>query len=103
MSALTNTLLGFSFFLVALAATLLMFYLWGFPFDHEKLRSSAPPRLMLLHRLLGWVYVAIYVVLMSQMVPRLWRYQVEFPARTVAHLLLGMTIGSLLLVKIVIV
>lgn len=103
MNAMTNTVLGLAFLVVGMAATFLMYHLWGYPFDHEKLRSSAPPRLMLLHRALGYLYAAIYILLMTQMVPRLWRYQVEFPARTVAHLLLGMTIGTLLLVKIAIV
>ena len=32
--------------------------------------------------------------------PRLWRYQVEFPARTTFHIVLGFTVGFLLLVKI---
>ena len=35
-----------------------------------------------------------------QMVPRLWEYQVEFPARTVAHFMLGFTIGVILLLKV---
>jgi mono/diheme cytochrome c family protein len=103
LSALTNTVLGLAFLFTGIAATFLMYYLWGFPFDHEKLKSAAPPGLMLLHRALGYVYVAIYVVLMTQMVPRLWRYQVELPARTVVHLTLGMTIGVLLMIKIAIV
>jgi mono/diheme cytochrome c family protein len=103
MSALTNTILGLAFLVLAVAATFLMYYLWGYPFDHEKLKSSAPPRLMLLHRILGYGYVAIYLILMTQMVPRLWRYQVEFPARTVVHLVLGMLIGVLLVIKIAIV
>ena len=40
--------------------------------------------------------------MMAQMVPRMWQYQVEFPPRTVAHLLLGFLIGVLLLLKIAI-
>ena len=40
---------------------------------------------------------------MVQMVPRLWTYQIEFPARTVVHLSLGMAIGVILLLKIAIV
>jgi len=40
---------------------------------------------------------------MIKMVPRMWNYQIEFPARTVMHLTLGMAIGALLFVKIVIV
>jgi mono/diheme cytochrome c family protein len=103
LSALTNTILGLAFLVLAVAATFLMYHLWGYPFDHEKLKSSAPPRLMLLHRVLGYGYVAIYIILMTQMVPRLWRYQVEFPARTVVHLVLGMMIGVLLVIKIAIV
>ncbi|MGA2581877.1 MAG: cytochrome c [Tepidisphaeraceae bacterium] len=103
MSALTNTILGMAFLVLAIAATFLMYHLWGYPFDHEKLKSSAPPRLMLLHRILGYGYVSIYVILMTQMVPRLWRYQVEFPARTVLHIAFGMLIGVLLIIKIAIV
>ena len=38
--------------------------------------------------------------MMWHMVPRLWNYQVELPPRTVAHLMLGITIGVLILVKI---
>jgi cytochrome c2 len=40
------------------------------------------------------------VVLMVKMVPRMWQYQVEFPARTTIHMILGFTIGFLLIVKI---
>jgi mono/diheme cytochrome c family protein len=40
---------------------------------------------------------------MLQMVPRLWAYQVELPARTVAHLVMGLAIGAVLFVKILIV
>jgi cytochrome c2 len=39
---------------------------------------------------------------MTQMVPRMWQYQVELPPRTVAHLTLGLLIGVILIVKIVI-
>jgi mono/diheme cytochrome c family protein len=55
------------------------------------------------HRVFGYVFLAIYVFLMLQMVPRLWTYQIEFPARTVVHISLGMAIGVLLILKIAIV
>ena len=103
MQTVTNSILGLVFLGLGIFLTFLMFKLWGYPFDHETHRSAAPPGLMRLHRMTGYVYLAIYVYLMWQMVPRLWTYQVEFPARTVAHLLFGMTIGVLLLIKIVIV
>ena len=103
MGTLENTVLGIAFWVVGLANVLLMFKLWGYPFDHERLVSSAPRALMVLHRVLGYVFLAIYLYLMSQMVPRLWVYQVELPARTVAHLVMGLAIGAVLFVKILIV
>jgi len=103
LGTLESTLLGIAFWVIGLANTLLMFKLWGYPFDHERLVSSAPRTLTLLHRVTGYVFLAIYVVLMVQMVPRLWAYQVELPARTVAHLVMGIAIGAVLFVKILIV
>ena len=103
MGTMENTILGIAFWVIGLANTLLMFKLWGYPFDHERLASSAPRSLMLLHRGLGYVFLAIYIYLMVQMVPRLWAYQVELPARTVAHLVMGMAIGAVLFVKILVV
>ena len=103
MGASTNAIFGVAFLLLALFLTFLMYYLWGFPFNKKEHRSSAPRSLMNLHRILGWVFVAIYVFLMWDMVPRLWSYQVELPARTVIHLTLGIAIGAILLIKIMIV
>lgn len=103
MSPITNAVLGIAFLVIGVAATLLMFHLWGYPYDKEKLKSSAPTIWLFVHRAMGWVFVGIYIYLMAQMVPRMWNYQIEFPARTVMHLTLGMAIGALLLVKIVIV
>ena len=40
--------------------------------------------------------------MMSEMVPRMWHYQVEWPARTVAHMMFGMGIGIVLLIKLAI-
>ena len=103
MSPVANAVLGLVFVAVGMAATLLMYHLWGYPYDEKKSKSMAPASLMLLHRCLGYVYLAIYVYFLTQMVPRLWNYQIEFPARTVAHLTLGMAIGAILVVKIIIV
>ena len=103
MGASTNAIFGVAFLLLALFLTFLMYYLWGFPFNKKEHRSSAPRSLMNLHRILGWVFVAIYVLLMWDMVPRLWSYQVELPARTVIHLTLGIAVGAILLIKIMIV
>ncbi len=103
MDPVANAVLGIVFLALGAAGTFLMYHLWGYPFDHETHTSEAPPRLMRIHRLIGWLYLILYLYFMSQMVPRLWNYQIEFPARTVAHLTLGMTIGALIVIKIAIV
>ena len=103
MDTLGNAILGITFLLLSAAGTFLMYRLWGYSFDHEKMKSSAPPGMMLLHRLIGYAYAAIYLYLMTQMVPRLWTYEIELPARTVAHMLLGLTIGIIIVVKVSIV
>jgi mono/diheme cytochrome c family protein len=102
MSTSTSAILGLVFLGLANASVFLMYKLWGYPFDHETRKSEAPRSLMLVHRLIGYAYAILYVFMMWHMVPRLWNYQVELPPRTVAHLMLGITIGVLLLVKIAI-
>jgi cytochrome c553 len=103
LSTLGNSILGTMLFTLAAALTFLMFYVWKFPYDHEKSHSYAPPASITIHRLLGYLYVVIYLYIMWNMVPRLWSYQIELPARTVVHLTLGILIGALLVIKLAIV
>lgn len=100
MSATVNAILGTLFLVLAFGTVFLMYRLWGYPFDKVRRKSEAPSGLMRLHRMLGYAYLIVYVVLMTQMVPRLWTYQIEFPPRTVLHIALGFTIGLILIVKI---
>ena len=100
MSTATSTILGLIFLGLGNASVFLMYKLWGYPFDHETRTSAAPKSLMLVHRAIGYAYLILYIFMMWHMVPRLWNYQIELPPRTVAHLMLGITIGVLLLVKI---
>lgn len=102
MDVILSASLGLLFLVVGTAAVFLMYYLWGFPFDKATRTSAAPPSLMRLHRQLGWFYILIYIALMFEMVPRMWNYQVEWPARTVAHMCLGMGVGFILMIKVVI-
>ena len=103
MDIALSVTLGLLFLITAFAAVFLMFHLWGYPFDKVARKSEAPPGLMRLHRVLGYVYVVLYLVMMSEMVPRLWTYQVELPPRTVAHICFGLMIGITLLLKITII
>lgn len=100
MDVVLSASLGILFFVVGCATVFLMYYLWGFPFDHATRTSAAPPSLMRLHRVLGYLFLIIYLVMMREMVPRMWQYQVEWPTRTVAHMIFGMSIGVVLLIKI---
>ncbi len=97
-----TALLGILFVVLGLAAMFLMYHLWGYPFDKVTKTSAAPRWAMYLHRVLGYLFALVYVALMWKMVPRLWEYQVEFPARTVVHIVVGFSIGFLLIVKIAI-
>ncbi|MGI6420002.1 MAG: FAD-dependent oxidoreductase [Thermoguttaceae bacterium] len=69
----------------------------------ERPLPAASDKVSRAHRIAGYIFLAIYVVLAWQMAPRLWSYQIEFPARTVAHMSLGMAIGVILFLKIAIV
>ena len=102
MSTATSTIFGLIFLALGNASVFLMYKLWGYPFDHETRTSAAPKSLMFVHRAIGYAYLILYIFMMWHMVPRLWNYQVELPPRTVAHLMLGITIGVLLLVKVAI-
>lgn len=75
----------------------------GRPAQEAPVSISPLGRAVLAHRVFGYVFLAIYVVLMLQMIPRLWTYQIEFPARTVVHISLGMAIGAALILKIAVV
>ena len=55
---------------------------------------------MVIYRIFGLCFLELYLLPMAQMVPRMFDYQVEFSTRTVAHLMLGVSIGLLLIVKL---
>ncbi|RMH00017.1 MAG: hypothetical protein D6705_01590 [Deltaproteobacteria bacterium] len=95
--------LGIAFLFLAVVAVLLQAWLWGPKFWDEEAKKTRAPRFWLrMHALAGYTYGAIYVAMMWHMVPRLWRYQTELPARTVVHAVAGIVIGVLLVSKIVI-
>lgn len=100
MNTTITTGLGIAFLVLGLSTVFLMFHLWGYPFDKATRTSAAPKGLMILHRVLGYLYFATYVTMMVMMVPRMWTYQVEFPPRTVAHIILALTIGFILIIKV---
>ena len=83
MSSTLSIALGLAFIVLGVTAVMLQAWLWGFPMEGD--RSTAPRMWTNIHRVVGLSFVAIYVVMMIFMIPRLWQYQVELPARTVIH------------------
>jgi cytochrome c5 len=98
--------LGIAFVFLAIFATILQGWLWSFPMapnpggadPHGK--TTAPAFWRFTHRIMGFAFVVIYIILMWEMVPRLWEYQFELPARTIIHACMGIVIGVLLCTKI---
>ncbi len=103
MSTTLSMWLGIAFLALAIIAVLLQAWLWGPKFWNEELKKTEAPKFWLrMHALAGYAYGLIYVVMMWNMLPRLWEYQYELPARTVFHAVVGITIGVLLICKILI-
>jgi mono/diheme cytochrome c family protein len=101
MSSTLSIVLGLTFVLLGITAVMLQAWLWGFPMENGH--STAPRLWTRIHRVVGLSFVAIYITMMIFMVPRLWEYQVELPARTVIHAVAAMVIGVLLLTKMAII
>lgn len=103
MSISVSMWLGVLFLVLAIVAVLLQAWLWGPKFWNEELKKTQAPKTWLrLHAAVGYVYGIIYVVMMWNMFPRLWQYQYELPARTVIHAVVAITLGVILITKIMI-
>ena len=103
MSTTLSMWLGIAFLLLCIIAVLLQAWLWGPKFWDEQAKKTRAPKFWLrVHALAGYSYGVIYVFMMYFMLPRLWEYQYELPARTVFHAVLAIAIGVILLTKIVI-
>jgi cytochrome c5 len=101
VSATFNTIFGLLFVVLAIVAVLLQAWLWGPKFwDDIGKKTRAPKAWLWVHRVVGYAFAIIYVFMMWQMVPRLWHYQFELPARTVFHAVAAITLGVILVTKI---
>ena len=90
MSTTLSMWLGIAFLALVIVAVLLQAWLWGPKFWNEEEKKTEAPKFWLrMHALAGYAYGVIYVVMMWNMLPRLWEYQYELPARTVVHAVVG--------------
>jgi len=109
MSTTLSMWLGLLFVGLGVAATILQAWLWSFPMVPDpggpdpNGKSTAPRHWTLIHRVMGGLFCLIYLFMMWHMVPRLWEYQMELPARTVMHACVAIVLGVLLVTKIAII
>jgi len=103
MSTTISMWLGILFLILGIAAVILQAWLWNPVYwDEVEKKTHAPKGGLLVHRWVGIAFTIIYVVLMWEMIPRLWEYQVELPARTVMHAVAAIVLGVLLFTKLII-
>jgi len=98
-----------TFVAVGIAATALQAWLWRFPMVEDPTGrdphgvSTAPRGWTNLHRALGLVFAAIYLVLLAVMVPRLWRHAAAPEDLGAAHVAVGLLVGPLLAAKVLVI
>ncbi len=104
MSTIISLWLGIAFFVLGVSAVIIQAILWNPEkyWDPVKKKTNAPPFWLGVHRVIGYAFAAIYLFMMWHMIPRLWEYQVELPARTIIHATAAVILGVLLITKIVI-
>ncbi len=78
-------------------AVAIMLELRGKPKDRIYTRAF-----VLTHKLLGYLFAAIFVFMLVNMIKKVGAYQDEVNTRTVIHLALAISIGPLLILKIAI-
>lgn len=96
VSPLITTLLSLLFLAVGGAALVIMMANFG------GKPLSSPERSKRVHRVLGWTFVCIFLVLLFVMVGRIERYWEESPARIAIHVVLSVSLLLLLAIKVTI-
>jgi hypothetical protein len=105
----TNFALGAALIAVGVIAAILQYWLWTFPMSPDPTGrdpngvTSAPKFWRYTHRVLGYVFVLIYLMLAVQMVPRIWRFdEAAWTPTAIAHAATGLAILPILISKVAI-
>jgi mono/diheme cytochrome c family protein/uncharacterized membrane protein YozB (DUF420 family) len=98
MNPSLNSILALAFLFLGAAAVFLMLELKGNPKDRVINK-----RLILAHRIFGYLFVAIYLFMLILMIKKTAAFQEEFSARAVFHIVLAIAIIPLLAIKLLIV
>ncbi len=108
MSMAATIWFGVAMAAIAVVNASLMAWLWRFPMQPDPTGrdpngvSTAPRAPTNLHRALGYLFVLIYLVLLFEMIPRIWQFR-EATAVGVLHGIFGLLVGVLLVTKIAII
>ncbi len=97
MNPLTSSIIGLLFLGTGLAAALIMLDLKGRQKDRINSR-----KLVIYHRVLGYLFFATYLFMLAVMIIRISRYQEELAPRLIFHLVLALIIFPLAGLKILV-
>jgi len=95
MNALVSSIIGAIFLGIGLATTLIMVDRKGRQKDHINNR-----RLVITHRVLGYLFFATYLFMLVGMIIRISHYQEELAPRLIVHLVLALAFLPLVCLKI---
>ena len=102
-----NLILGWTFLIIGLTGAGLQYWLWTFPMALDPSGTdpngvtTAPRPLRMLHRCLGYAFLALYLLLLARMVPRVpFLGEGEASQATYAHVVLAIAIAPTLGIKI---
>lgn len=98
MNPFFSSILGLIFLGIGLAAALIMLNLKGRQKDRTNRR-----KLVICHRVLGYLFFAIYLLMLLGMIKRISSYQGELAPRLIFHLILALIILPLAGLKIMVV
>lgn len=97
MIPLYNSLLAFLFIVSGVAATFIMLELRGVQKDR-----SINATLVKLHKIFGWIFTCIFILLIIVMIGKIAGYQEEVSSRISFHIVLSLALVPLLFIKIII-
>lgn len=98
MNPQITSLIGTLFVIIGACAMFIMLELRGNPKD--KLVNQ---RLMKTHRIFGYLFVVIFIIMLFLMIQKVSTYQEEFSPRAILHIALGSILIPLIIIKILIV
>ncbi|WPD21810.1 MAG: photosystem P840 reaction-center cytochrome c-551 [Candidatus Electrothrix aestuarii] len=99
MNPIITSLAGLAATLTGACAMLLMLELRGNP----RKDSKANQRLIMAHRVTGYIFIALFLVILAVMISKAGSYSEEFSPRTILHITLALLVIPLLGIKILII